>query len=185
VVLTSELDNSEVKLIANPEEPSAIGLSEFSAEQEWKLAKDVTTWSSSKVRTTNNKKSRHPVFSVAVTVSRRPQFSRHPVFSVAVTVSRRPQFFIWNIITMMVSYPLWYLWQHYVDSPSPEGASWVEYIRQQTTRVQWALSQWSQLAGGWCTMICKIAMFAIRTHDQYIRKQVCQSTMLTPQCPTL
>ena len=85
VVLSSELDCSNVRLIPNATEPSAIGVKSFSAEQEWKLANDVTVWNSTQMRTNNDKK------------------ARFPVMSVAATVSRRPQFFIWNIITMMVS----------------------------------------------------------------------------------
>ena len=86
MTLVSERNTAEVHLVENENERSGVSIEDFSAQQEWRLHPVVNIWTK-----VNTKKVNRTVM-------------RHPGFSVAAKASRRPQFFIWNIITVMVSY---------------------------------------------------------------------------------
>ncbi|ESO10686.1 hypothetical protein HELRODRAFT_167179 [Helobdella robusta] len=83
ISLTTERSDDEVEFVEDCHEKSVLITNSFTDEQEWRLNKGVNTWT----------KFRDEAF--------KSDNNKHPSFSVAATVTRRPQFFIWNILVVM------------------------------------------------------------------------------------
>ncbi|ESN99603.1 hypothetical protein HELRODRAFT_176768 [Helobdella robusta] len=85
VTVVSELSVDMIDLSLDQLEKCGINAQAFSAEQEWSLEQNVSTWRRTVSKTINK-----------VLVD-------FPGLSVAAKASRRPQFFIWNIIVIMMA----------------------------------------------------------------------------------
>src|SRR5688572_8480250 len=76
VSVRSEHDGSEVELVEDAMNPSAVNVDRFSCRQEWRLHPVVNVWHKVTVKRSRDKRVlvRQPGFCVAARVSRRPRF---------------------------------------------------------------------------------------------------------------
>ncbi|CAH1796086.1 unnamed protein product [Owenia fusiformis] len=84
LTLTSELPESDLEILPDPNELSSINVKSFVDEQEWHLHDHVET--RTKITTSEYSSAKH----------------KHCSLSITARASRRPAFYVWNILVMML-----------------------------------------------------------------------------------